>query len=289
MKTDNFVSLYEKRYVIGTHDGPFTPCDVLACAIISIALSENYAIEIIRTRDLSTLQEADILITNVSFKSGKPKTYHTLDSVWNEFSKEVYKKLKINSTYNFEYTPSTAAFPFITSFIPPWNLVSRCGYDKCFVEAVQATALVLKNSILQNFSFYEAAEDINYRLSCNGSFPHEVAYFTNGILQIENGNQPWLETVLKYNCNAAKNFVNFVIYPNLKGGWTAECVPISSNDNQPRFPFPDKLAESKSKDLPEITGIKEIISCSYSGDVATAETKDAIYSLCLKVTLGLIK
>jgi len=281
--------LYEKRYVIGTHDGPFTPSEVLSCAIIAIALSEDYAIDIIRTSDTSTLQKADVLITNVSFKSGKPKTYHTLDSVWNEFSKEVYKKLKINPTYNFEYTPSTDAFPFITSFLPPWNLISGCGYDKCFVEAVQATALVLKNSILQEFSICEATEDINYRLSCNGSFPHEIAYFTNGILQIEDGNQPWLETVLNYNSMATEHFVNFVIFPNSIGGWAAKCVPISSNDSKYRIRFPAKLTGLYSKELTEVTGIKGLTYCSPSGYSVTAETKDAIYSLCLKVTLGLIK
>ena len=288
MNPNNFVSLSQKhirRFTISTHDGPFQIEEVLACSIIVVAFYEDCAINIMRTSDpIEAVQETDIQI-NIDFFTDT--CYSSVEEVWETFSKSVYSKLINKSIGNFEYYPHIEDFSFISSFIPPWNSVSKYDYDKYFVEAVETTCLILKHSILQAFAVYKADEDIRYRIDCDGSIAHEETYFSNGILQIANEMEPWLESVLKYNSTAKENFVNFVIFLNYTG-WTAQCVPISLEDNTPRIPFPEKLIGLDSKNLSEILGVDGIL-CSVNDECsARAETKDAIYSLCFKTTFELI-
>lgn len=302
MKSKIFVSTnIEKRFLIGTHDGSFSTDEVVACAILAILYSEDFTVEIIRTKDVEKLKKADILI-NVPPQKNEQKSYKTAHLVWKDLGEEIISK----STKTYINEPKCIAddldknifqtlevneknpFSCISSFLPPWN---SFNYEENFKHALHVASLLLEFTISQVTSRYHAKEDILYRISCY-DIPHQEDLFFNGTLELANEKEPWLETVLEYNLKESEKTVDFVIFPTFheEKDWTAKCVPVTLEENsKPRIPFPKTWIGIQDEKLTKVTGIEGAISCSEDGLSVRAKTKDDIRSLCLRASLSFLQ
>ena len=102
----------------------------------------------------------------------------------------------------------------------------------------------------------------------------------DGILEIPAQTFPWLEDVVNYN-KTHNNNVKFVIFPYSAGGWAAQCVPPSVEEEFKQLvPFPKEWAGGNGKTLPKISGIPEATSCHRFRFFARATNKQAIIEMC---------
>lgn len=297
--------------VIGTHNGIFHSDEVVACAILCL-INPNKSIHILRSRDLSVLNQCDICVDigggkfdhhQIGFNTARENgiKYASAGLVWKEFGTQVIDNfLDIyfsNATCNKDIIFNTVdksfislvdcedngittekhCFSFISAFLPLWFNNSAENFNEQFFKVLLVTISVLEE-ILKATIGKEVAKNI---ISSNWN---NIDYFDNGILEIPSQTIDWLEVVLDLNNSTKSNFINFVIFPYPNGGWAAQCVPPSLDKkfNQ-RIAFPIEWA-GQTNNLPDISGVKSALFCHNGCFFARANYKEDIIKMCTIAT-----
>ena len=322
MKTNILVSSKEKekkRFVIGTHNGIFHADEVVACAIFAL-LYENMQVEIIRSRDISYLEnKVDELVdigggeydhhhragTGGRGKRENGVPYASAGLVWKDFGKDlIYRcscKLYGNPT---DCNIITSVFEEIDEKIiqevdkedngiptdfHTFSFVSSflpvyCSnfddYDESFYRVLNCSINILENAIFTCISQFKAKNVISKMITNQG--------ITNDhILKIPSQTFPWLEPIILHNktSSSCQNWIHvyFVIFPYPAGGWAAQCVPPSLDKKFEQIvPFPKEWAGKTLDDLVTISGVEDATLCHSGCFFVRAKTEEAIISLCNK-------
>lgn len=304
-----------ERLIIGTHNGIFHSDEVLAIAILCLA-HKNSEVCIIRTRDTEELKKCDILVdigggifdhhqpggngkreNNIPYASAGLIWYYygfsLLDSFCNSISDYISVRHKIWPAIDDEiiskvdledngFDSSPHLFSFIPNFLPDWCAGVNPDYDNAFNEVLSVVIKILENEIKTRISAILASEKIDSLFESDEENFDEYTPFCNHILELPCQTIPWKESVIKHNKSAEsdEDIVNFVIFPYPNGGWAAQCVPPSMEEefNQ-RIPFPKEWAGQTDK-LPEISGVKDATFCHNGCFFVRANTYLGIRKMC---------
>ena len=293
--------------IIGTHNGVFHADELVACAMLCLHYP-NDSLRILRTRDDAMLSQCDICVDigggafdhhmpgfNKKRENGIP--YASAGLVWKEFGESLIQLTagkyfpgtqcdfdaifqsfddSVISLVDCEDTGKKAekhCFSFISSFLPLWFYERLEDFNDQFQQALLVTISVFEQELKRAF-VKEISKDIIESNWKNAEF------FKNGILELPGQTVLWVEPTIRIN-NSTENPINFVIFPYPDGGWAAQCVPPSLENNfGKRIPFPASWA-GQTDNLAKIAGIEGAWSCSNGRFFARAISKEAIISMCL--------
>lgn len=174
-------------------------------------------------------------------------------------------------------------FSYIKTFVPAWYSFNE--YDKAFKQALKITMKILEQVIRAKIEDYCADEKINEL--CQYEYdaePDIEPYFFQNILELPNEKIPWVNAVLDINEKNDTEYIDFVIFPCLDGGWAAQCVPPSANQKfEQRVSFPEEWAGQTTK-LAEISGVEDAICCHNERFLVRAKSKESVKKLCVIAT-----
>ena len=72
----------------------------------------------------------------------------------------------------------------------------------------------------------------------------------------------------------------FVVSPSQRGGFSAQAVPMSQQDNALRLPFPESWAGKSADELQSLTGIATLRFCHNNRFLISADTKEDAIAAC---------
>lgn len=72
----------------------------------------------------------------------------------------------------------------------------------------------------------------------------------------------------------------FVVSPSQRGGFSAQAVPMSQQDNTLRLPFPESWAGKNADELQSLTGIATLRFCHNNRFLISADTKEDAIAAC---------
>ena len=287
---------------IATHSGGFHTDDVFAVATLQL-LHGKENIEIIRTRDESVLEQADIVVdvggvydvTTKRFdhhQNGGPVRangipYAAFGLVWKEYgesvtgSKEVADDIERmlvlavdagDSAINVYTLKDSSIAPFelyqiTSSFLPVWG--STKHKDECFFEAVDFARNLLTRIIGQK----QAEVDMKKLI---------VQTYQNTT------DKRVLEFDIPVNPTACIQFdeVLMVSFPrdnSIDNSWTAEAVRKKFGSFESRISFPSSWLGLRDSELAKVSGISNAIFCHKTGYKFVAGSKEGVMQAVAKV------
>lgn len=199
------------------------------------------------------------------------------------------------------------SFSFITSFLPLYFNTNTENFNRQFYKALIATIEVLELKLMEMISQYPSNDTFKTKLSIKTEFsilfqnfkskigkkfsPLVILsryfsndYFNNGILCIPSQTLEWKESVIQINSSRNFRKINFVIFEYPDGGWAAQCVPPSlENEFGQRISFPLEWA-GQNDYLPIISGVEGAILCTSGRFFARAKDKQSIIKMCIIAT-----
>lgn len=287
----------------GTHNGIFHCDEVVGMAILELAhmTTKSY---VVRTRDLNELNKlpividvgggkfdhhrkgfnqcrstgemyasaglmwkefAEATIKNVANEVGVSISADTMQEIKKEIDREVILPIDMEDN---GIKKTIHMFSFIPQFLPTW--LQTQNFDCHFKTAESIAFDILKGIIKDKIAQAAAPKELQKRFED----------INEGILEIPAQTFPWLKDVVNYN-KIHNNCVKFVIFPYPAGGWAAQCVPLSVEEEfEQLVPFPEEWAGGNENTLPKICGIQGAISCHNLRFFAKATDKQAIVEMC---------
>ena len=85
---------------------------------------------------------------------------------------------------------------------------------------------------------------------------------------------PWKQFVVESDAQ-------FVVYPSQRGGFSAQGVPVSQQDNTLRLPFPESWAGQPAEELQRLSGIATLRFCHNNRFLISADTQEDAIQACL--------
>ena len=157
----------------------------------------------------------------------------------------------------------------ISAFNRNWNDPKEFDQDAAFAEAVEFATIYLRKAISSIESMDRASEIVEtaYREADQHIFPK--------IIHLEKF-VPWKGVLIKYPD------AGFVVYPSLRGGYSAEAIQKSVSDISSRIPFPKEWRGADPSMLPD-----GITFCHSSGFLCAANTRDLAQKACEKAIRSL--
>ena len=149
----------------------------------------------------------------------------------------------------------------IGQFNPLWDSTEKP--DTCFFRAVAFAKIILENKFAGIFGIYRARKLVAEALEESGG----------GDIVVLNTYAPWRSVLIDSNAK-------FVVYPSQRGGWSAQVIPVSSEDNTPRCPFPESWAGKPAEELPEISGIAGLRFCHHGRFLVSTNTPAQAKEAC---------
>lgn len=300
--------------VIGTHSGVFHCDDVVACAILCLAYEGTKKIRILRAaRNSREFDTCDICVDVGGGKydhhqpgfdkhrSNGGALYASAGLVWKDYGKLlVTHELVISESKTafhlremiFSVFDASVIVPvdmadngikgahnvfdFITSYLPLWN-DKQLNYNEQFEKALNITIDVLLQLIKTQVSS-AAAEVVMDKL-----YQSSDSFF-EGVLCVPCQNDVWIKNAVNINktIETFEEKIVFVAFEYPAGGWAAQCIPPSMEDNFKQLvPFPKEWAGQTEK-LAEISGVDGATLCQNGRFFVRAETKEAVIALCQK-------
>lgn len=289
----------------GTHNGIFHRDDVFATSILEMAYMKTTAY-VVRTRDLDELSALDIVVDigggkfdhhMPGFNECRPtgEKYASAGLVWRAFAEKAIKNvmlevgtsirddeiqvikeqidreiiIPIDLEDNGEKV-GQHTFSFITQFVPTW--LEAPDYDSAFMQ-VEAIVFSMLKAIIKNMIVNFATKpELETRIQNNLS--------SDGILELPAQTIQWLDGVTSYN-KENNNFIKFVFFPYPAGGWAAQSVPPSIEEEfEQLVPFPKEWAGLNEKTLPQISGIPDASFCHNGCFFVRAQTKQSVIEMC---------
>ncbi len=99
---------------------------------------------------------------------------------------------------------------------------------------------------------------------------------TEGPLLILDEFMPYEEVIL--SSVEGKNIL-FVLFPSNREGYTVKTVPISKENFESRYPFPEEWAGKTNEEFEEVSKVKGALFCHKNRFLITAKTKEAAIQL----------
>lgn len=270
---------------IVTHNGNFHADDVFSIAALKCIFP---TFNLVRTRDLALISEADIVIDvggeynpdSGRFdhhqrggagerKNGIP--YSSFGLIWKKYGLAICQNnQEVADAVDAELVSTIDAIDCghvkavsqgisltqtISMFNPTWQEDSH--FDACFDEAVDFALRVLTRFIASASGGINA-KDIVAKAIENAEDPRVIvlAQYT-----------PWKRTV-----HALSKEALYMIYPSNSGQWRIQTVPVEPGSFDDRKPLPKEWAGLSDKALIAVTGIDDAMFCHNGLFIAGAES-----------------
>lgn len=272
---------------VGTHHGRFHADEVMATAI----LKEIFDLEVIRTRDIETLNTLDIVYDvgggefdhHMSQKKYRENgiPYAACGLIWNRYGKDVI--LSRNSSLKEEDISSVLEYidtvliqgidaldngvklgdalvitlnisSIISGFNPPWD--SDMQEDSSFYKAVDFAGIVLGNVLKQKLSVIAARDNV-------------VRAYKNRIspdIMVLDISCPWGQILQEID---TKEEVLFVVDPG-REEYVVHTVRKQGKAGKTRKDLPLLWAGRRDTELQEVTGTEDAIFCHTGRFMAVA-------------------
>lgn len=261
-------------------------------------LSNIFDLEVIRTRDIHTLNRLDIIydvgggeydhhgIEKVLREDGNP--YAACGLIWKRFGREVIyneepslNKDEIESVFNYvdrfliegidasdngvkigdEIIPSMNISKIILGFNPPWYAKEMVEND--FHEAVKFSTVILKNTMKRRVAILKAKELVVQAFKSRDS--DEIVVLDTYC--------PWEETIQDID---EQEEVVFVVYPD-KGNYVL--MTVKGKDGSTKKYMPKNWAGKENEELSTITGVKDAVFCHSGRFIAVAGSFEGIMKM----------
>ena len=260
--------------VIATHNGNFHADDVFAVAALKHLFPSA---ELIRTRDLDVLAEADVVLdVGGVYDAGKGRFDHhqrggagarengipfsSFGLMWQKYGLQICgNDQEIADAVDKNLVTAIDAIDCghvdgpitgvslsqtISMFNPTWE--EHGDYDACFEEAVTFASRVLARFIAAARGGVNAKSIVIEAIE-NATDPRVIVLeqFT-----------PWKTTVLNTSPDAL-----FMIYPAQTGEWRIQTVPVELGSFEDRKKLPAPWAGLSGKELQDVTGLEDAMFC----------------------------
>jgi len=270
---------------IATHNGNFHADDVF-----SVATLQNIfpSVELIRTRDLSVMDKADIVLdVGGVYDADKGRfdhhqkggagarengiPYSSFGLIWQKYGLElcagnqdvadsIDKSLvstidAIDCGHVEGVATGISLSQTISMFNPTWQ--EEGDYDECFNEAVAFASRVLTRFIA-SASGGVSAKTIVAKAIEEAEDPRVI---------VLKKYTPWKTTVNKTSEEAL-----YVVYPSPDGPWRIQTVPVELGSFEDRKSLPKPWAGLSDKELQDVTGIDDAMFCHNGLFIAGAQS-----------------
>lgn len=229
------------NYTTGvTHSGVFHADDVFSAALLKIL---NPEIAISRVFKAPEIEADDTIIFDIGFgrydhhqRDAEIRDngikYAAFGLLWRDFGHLVVSRKNINkfdetfvqaiddADNGGQINPMTAA---IVAFAPNWDDADQ-NMDSAFFRAVDFAIDILQ----REFARLNAAERAENEVTA-------ALEKSDGNIVVLDRFVPWQEVLVP---SAAK----FVVFPSLRGGWSAQAIPSIPGGRDQKIPFPDEWA-----------------------------------------------
>lgn len=293
----------ETKKILVTHNSKFHADDVFATATLKLRFGND--VTIIRSRDASTIEKADIVYDvggiydpeKDRFDHHQPERagnrpngipYASFGLVWKKYGPDIcgshevadaldaYLVQAIDAPDNgvdlFTLTRDIVPYLFsdgLYTFRPTWKEDSR-RVDEGFFEAVAIAEKILARAIVQ-------ARD---RIEGERAVIDAYNKAEDKRVIILDDRYPWEVVALTFPETL------FVIAPRINDGqWNAEGVYVKKGSMERRIYFPEAWAGKYQQELADVTGIQGSVFCHLGRFMVTAKTKEDVLAL-VKMTLG---
>lgn len=280
-----------------THSGKFHADDVLAWALIKEFLNPNATL--IRTRDESRIQEADIVFdvggifdeTTMRFDhhqstyqgefSSAGMVLHFLKNQ-NHISESLFLALKnsmvdyVDDVDNGRTLPDPKA-PCFAQFVDMMG--SGCSsleeFDAAFHKAAQFAQSYVhstkKNIDLQEQTKDTVIDEMNKAKEENRNYLLFSQYI------------PWKKPY--FQCVGETHPTEFVIFPNLQQKWQVVAIPPEENSFAQKKSLPQEWSGLRDEELSEVIGLPGAIFCHKNCFIAIFDSLDTALSAMKKWNL----
>lgn len=148
----------------------------------------------------------------------------------------------------------------IAAFNPCWD--SDENPDDNFQKALDVAFAILSRKI----------EEVNGIRRAGALVKEAVLKMQDDIIVLDRY-APWKQFVLDSSAL-------FVVSPSQRGGFSAQGVPVSAQDNTLRLPFPQEWAGKSASELQQMTGIKTLRFCHNNRFLISADTQEDAIAAC---------
>ncbi len=149
----------------------------------------------------------------------------------------------------------------IGQFNPLWDSTDKP--DDCFMRAVAFAKIILENKIAGIFGIYRARKLV-----------------LSALERADGGDIVTLEVYAPWRSVLIESDAKFVVYPSQRGGWSAQVIPVSAEDNMPRCPFPESWAGKPASELPGISGVSGLRFCHHARFLVSTNTQAQAKEAC---------
>lgn len=172
---------------------------------------------------------------------------------WQRFDEHFIQPLDLEDNTGCGH-PLAAA---IASFNPLWD--SQEDPNENFEKAVTVASAILERRIAE----------VNGIRRAKAVVEQAIEQMQDGIVLLDRY-APWKQFVVQTDAL-------FVVSPSQRGGFSAQAVPLSAQDNTLRLPFPAEWAGQSAEQLQQLTGIPTLRFCHNNRFLISADSlADAI-------------
>lgn len=261
-----------------THSGVFHADDVFSAAFLRML---NPDIKISRAFKAPDETSADTIIFDIGFgqydhhqKDAEVRDngikYAAFGLLWRDFSYKIMSE-EYAGRFDREFIQPldntdnggdiNAMYSSIMSFAPNWDEENQ-NMDEAFFRAVDFAEDVLRREFRRIEASEKAEQEVRTALENSGGEIVVLERFC-----------PW-ESVL------IPSTAKFVVFPSLRGGYSAQAVPTVIGGRDQKIPFPTKWAGKKSQELQEY--VNGMTFCHPGGFMVSTKTVEQAVSACKK-------
>ena len=149
----------------------------------------------------------------------------------------------------------------INDFNSQWDLPEK--QDEQFEKAVSFAMVILENKF-RIYRSHKNAEEIVHKAM--DSSEHGIVILEQGV--------PWRNIV-------REDGFYYVIYPSVRGGFNAQCVPVSVDSSENRLSFPKDWRGLTGIQLEKSSGVKGLTFCHKSGFLLAGNDMETVKKACI--------
>lgn len=279
---------------IVTHNGNFHADDVFSIAALKCIFP---SFKLIRTRDLTLIANADIVIdVGGEYDADKGRfdhhqrggagerdngiPYSSFGLIWKKYGVEICNGNQevansvdaglvsvidaIDCGHVEGIYEGISLSQTISMFNPTWQ--EEGDFDSCFDEAVDFASRVLTRFIASSNGGISAKEIVAKAID-DAQDPRVI---------VLDKYVPWKRTV-----HALSEQALYILYPSQTGQWRIQTVPIEPGSFDDRKPLPTEWAGLSDKALQDVTGLDDAMFCHNGLFIAGAESFESTMKMAL--------
>lgn len=249
-----------------THAGVFHADDVFATALLTLI---NPKIEI--TRSNTVPEDLDGIVYDVgggefdhhvsapkARQNGVP--YSSFGLLWAKYGRQLLHEDDVHAmdesfVQPIDLADCTGAPCMLSQCVSDFNprgMSEPSDFDRAFRNAVAWALEVLSRRI----------ESLR--------FARESSSYVRKRMQEGDGRVLVLEKAAPWKSVLVGSGYLYVVYPSLRGGYNAQCVPERLGDGSMVLPFPTKWRGMSSDELARVTGVNDAVFCHAAGFLCSA-------------------